>query len=142
MKYIYLLSLLSLLFLTACSSKENESQITQYDQLESSKMIALLTDLQLMESLINTHGNFYNRDNQNLLFQEILDKHQISRQNLDSLLLFLENNLAFYQLIMDSLSMNFDTIKNVDLPSLRYKDTVQIINKKNIEMRKKNKKIN
>lgn len=142
MKYIYLLSLLSLLFLTACSSKENESQITQYDQIESSKMIALLTDLQLMESLINTHGNFYNKDQQNLLFQGILDKHQISRQNLDSLLLFLENNLEFYQLIMDSLSMNFDTIKNVDLPSLKYKDTVQIINKKNIEMRKKNKKIN
>lgn len=142
MKHLYFLSLLFLIFFTACSSDKNGTQITQYDQIESSKMIALLTDLQLMESLINTHGNFYNKDQQNLLFQGILDKHQISRQNLDSLLLFLENNLEFYQLIMDSLSMNFDTIKNVDLPSLKYKDTVQIINKKNIEMRKKNKKIN
>ena len=88
-------------------------------------MIAVLTDVQLMESLISTHRNFRDQDEQNLLFQEILNKHDISRQVFDSNLMYLENNLEFYQVILDSVKININNLDAVDLPFLRETDSLQ-----------------
>ena len=122
MKYTNILTLFLITFLSACGSGENKTKSDKPNPFSSEKIIPVLTDIQLVESLINTHGNFYNKDEQNILFQEVLDKHQISRESLDSFLFLLETNLEYYQLIMDSVKINIEKIEKIDLPSLRYKE--------------------
>jgi len=126
MKYANILTLFLITFLSACGSGENKTKSDKSNPFSSEKIITVLTDIQLVESLINTHGNFYNKDEQNILFQEVLDKHQISRESLDSILFFLETNLEYYQLIMDSVKINIEKIGKVNLPSVKYVDKKDI----------------
>ncbi len=125
MKYTSFLILLLLVFLAACKSGENKTEAAEPNHFTSSKTIKLLSDVQLMESLVNTHGDFYNKDEQNILFQSILDKHQVSRQDLDSILEYLENNLEYFQLVLDSIKTQIEMTDTIDLPFLLYKDTLK-----------------
>ena len=106
------------------------------NNFSSTQMIAVLTDVQLMESLISTHRNFRDQDEQNILLQEILDKHEISRQKFDSNLMYLENNLDLYQLILDSVKINIKNLDVVDLPFLRETDSLQNADSRSLSPRK------
>ena len=137
MKYTYL-AFLFLFVLSACGSRNDKSGFTPEGQFSSTKIIAVLTNVQLLESLINTHGFFQNKEEQNLVFQEILDKHQITRQEFDSVLIYLETNLEVYQQILDSVKINLENMEKVDLPFLQERDTLNEMYKHLIKPKKLN----
>ncbi len=122
MKHTYL-ALIFIILLSACGSRNNKKEIILDSHLSSTKIIAVLTDLQLLESLISTHRYFRDKEEQNLLLQKILDKHQISRQELDSVLIYLESDLEVYQEILDSVKINLEGMKEIDLQFLQEMET-------------------
>lgn len=126
MRYIYLVFLF-LFLLTACGTKKEKNEIIiNSTQVSTKQITALLTDIQLFESLINTHVFFRNKDEQNLLFQKILDKHNFTRNELDSCLKYLGNNLEQYNQILDSVKFNIEKMEEIDLPFLKERYTIAI----------------
>ncbi len=134
MKYTYL-ALVLLLLLTACN---NKTKTVNGKPFSIEQTTALLTDIQVFESLINTHTFFQDKEEQKMIFQEILERHKFTQDDLDSTLTYLENNLILYQEILDSVKINVEKMKKIDLPYLKTMPTFKkATNKPNLPVKKR-----
>lgn len=126
MKYtILVLALLILICFFSCNSEKKDQHIPPDSYHTTEKIIPLLVDVHLVESFMNTHRNFRDRIEQDILFQEVLDKHQYSRSKFDSVLDYLENNVEYYKTVLDSVKIRIQKLDTVNLPLLMSIDTTQ-----------------
>ncbi len=95
--------------------------------LPKEQIVDLMIDVQLMESILATHRNFNDPAEQIQLFQKILEKHQISQPKFDSIRIFLENNVDYYKVILDSMAVKIEKMDTLALPLLQYTDTTKKI---------------
>lgn len=120
MKKIFIVFMISALF-GSCTT--NDSDKSNYHQPQpTNQIIDLFIDLQLYESLINTHKNFNNKTEQDFLFQQILEKHQITVKELDSVLQYMQNNIEFYKQVIDSAQIKIENMDSISLPLIKMKD--------------------
>ena len=111
-----------LLFTISCGNDNKQSFREKYTK---SQIVDLVTDVQIFESLISTHRTFNNPAQQSKLFDTILNKHQFTKKEYDSLMSYLNRDIEYYQIILDSAKVKIDSLKSIDLPLLRWIDTTE-----------------
>ncbi len=110
--------------LSACHTPSKEKEDIG---LPKEQIVDLMIDVQLMESIFATHREIKGPIEQAQLFQEVLKKHQISQSKFDSIRTFLENNLNYYKVILDSMAVKIEKMDTLALPLLQYTDTTKKI---------------
>ena len=125
MKYTYF-SLFLIALLTASCGINNKETKTVNDFKYSQKQITdLLTDMQTFESIVSTHKFFNDKDEKNLVFQKILEKHEINRNEYDSIIKYISRNIEMYQQIIDSIKIKIENMEEIDLPYIMHTDTTK-----------------
>lgn len=136
MRHTYL-ALVLLLLLTACGFNKNKTKIVNGKPFSAKQTTELLTDIQVFESLISTHKNFQNKEEQKMIFEGILDRYEFTQDDLDSTLTYLGENLVLYQEILDSVKVKVEKMKKVDLPFLKTRYNLTIDDKPALRNKKR-----
>ncbi len=109
-----LLPLLFILIVSCSQKKQNAVSI----EVDKNRMIAIQTDIHLLESLCSNFRDLNEREIKKYLFNEVLKKHQISRTEYDKSLTYYKQNLPAYKIILDSVLKRLENRKELNLPGI------------------------
>jgi hypothetical protein len=130
------LKLLSLLIiLIACNSQSNQQKANSQEILSVTKMIAVQTDLQLLESFCRVNVGMNESEIKEYFYQAVLKKHLISNPVYDSSLKYYKLDLELYKEILDSVHASIKNMKELDLPGIPKYDSILIAQKDSIHIR-------
>jgi hypothetical protein len=124
-----------LIILTACNSQSNQQKTNSQEILNATKMIAIQTDLQLLESFCRIDGKINEPEIKEYLYQEILKKHMISNPVYDSSLKYYKLNLELYKEVLDSVLVSIENMEELDLPIIPKYDSILMAKQDSIHSR-------
>lgn len=125
MKYTYFTLFLLAILTASCGINNKETKTVNDFKYSQRQITELLTDMQIFESLVSTHKFFNDKEEQNLVFHKILEKHEINRNEYDSIIKYISRNIEVYQQIIDSVKIKIEKMEKIDLPYIMHTDTTR-----------------
>lgn len=101
-RFIIYIAVVLLVVFAACSRRPSYV-------IQEEKMVDLLCDIQLAQAVYNSDNQFSPNEKKDRLIEGVLKKHKVTQADLDSSLLWYADNIAYYEVINDSVASRLRT---------------------------------